>query len=454
MAELGIKEFEEFDFISSPGVGNIRGAVEVLRLLDALDERRNLTSIGSLMVKFPIIPRLARMIAAAVMEYPDVLEEVLIAAAFLNDRAPFLLPQGFELEARKAHHSFRHKYGDFVSYLNIFRAFENADDPEKFCDQYYLDFKGMQEIYNVKQQLGEIVSEIGVPVVGGGDFSHYLCAVSKGLIQFVCRRKGKSNYSSTTAYGIKIHPGSVMYRERPEYIVAGEIMRTSQMYAMSVSPLYPGWLKKISPDIYESFVGKVRKPKKKAAAERDFTNFIKIGRETFEIQFLKRNKKVVILPYKKLEHAVRSLDVSRLQDYKGLRGRVLFNGYEILSGVALKRIIEITPKLTLDGHVVEKWPRGVHFDYVRDSFEIVRYIPNLLKPSRTMKSKNKLGFLTLLTDGNGSYWYASYRDFIQALEESVSSLEALIDEDIQILNEQQEKTVNEVYRRLSTMITD
>jgi len=312
----------------------------------------------------------------------------------------------------------------------------------------------MQEIYKVKQQLGEIVSEIGIPVVSGGDFSHYLCAVSKGLIQFVCRRKGKSNYSSTTAYGIKIHPGSVMYRERPEYIVAGEIMRTSQMYAMSVSPLYPGWLKKISPDIYELFVGKEGKKKKKPAEARDFTNFIKIGRESFEIQFVKGNRKVVLLPYEKLERAVRSVDVSRLPDYKGLRGRVLFNGYEILSGIALKRIIEIAPKLALNGHVLARWPRGVHFDYVRDSFEIVRYIPNLLKPSRTMKSKKKLGFLTLLTDGNGCYWYVSYRDFIQAMEESVSSLEALIDEDIRILNEQQEKTVNTGYRRLSALITD
>ncbi len=454
MAELGIKEFEEFDFISNPGAGNIRGAVEVLELFEALDERRNLTSIGSLMVKFPIIPRLARMIAASVMEYPEVLEEVLIAAAFLNDRAPFLLPQGFEMEARKAHHSFRHKFGDFVSYLKIFRGFEKADDREEFCDRYYLDYKGMQEIYNVKQQLSEIVTEIGIPVLSGGDFSHYLCAVSKGLIQFVCRRKGKSNYSSATAYGIKIHPGSVMYRERPEYIVAGEIMRTSQMYAMSVSPLYPGWLKKISPDIYELFVGKEIRPKKKPAAAHDFTNYIRIGRETFEIQFVKGKKKVVQLPYDKLERAVRSLDVSKLPDYKGLRGRVLFNGFEILSGIALKRIIEIAPKLILNGHVVTKWPRGVHFDYVHDSFEIVRYIPDLLKPSRTMKSKKKLGFLTLLTDGSGSYWYASYRDFIQALEEAVSSLEALTDEDIQILNEHQEKTVNAAYRRLSALIAD
>ena len=103
------------------GVFYLKGAVKILRLLGAIDEKRDLTQIGKLMVKFPIIPRLSRMIVASIMEYPDVMEEVLIASAFLNDRAPFLLPHGFELEARKAHHSFRHKLGDFVSYLKIFR---------------------------------------------------------------------------------------------------------------------------------------------------------------------------------------------------------------------------------------------------------------------------------------------------------------------------------------------
>ncbi|KPJ87164.1 MAG: DEAD/DEAH box helicase, partial [Spirochaetes bacterium DG_61] len=124
MAELGIRDFERFEFISNPGYRNIRGAVQVLRLLDAIDERRELTSIGKMMVRFPIIPQLSRMIVASLMEHHQVLDEVLIAAAFLNDRTPFLLPHGLELEARKAHHSFRHKLGDFVSYLNIYRAYK------------------------------------------------------------------------------------------------------------------------------------------------------------------------------------------------------------------------------------------------------------------------------------------------------------------------------------------
>jgi len=453
MAELGIKEFEEFDFISNPGTRNIHSAVEALKLLEAIDNQRELTVTGRMMVKFPIIPRLSRMIVASIMEYPDVLEEVLIASAFLNGKSPFLLPHGFELEARKAHHFFRHKLGDFISYIKIYNAYIKSKNKQQFCNQYYLDYKCMEEIYNVKKQLTEIVSQQSIPVLGGGGLYNYLCAVSKGLIQFVCKRTGGATYRSLTAYGIKIHPGSVMYREKPEYIVAGEIFRTSKLYATSVSPLTPSMLKKISPDLLEALSGKKIERVKEAVRNRDYTNFIKIGNETFEIRWINKKKKQVLLPLEKLKKVLMQIDPQTIRNYKGLRGTVLLeNGYEILSGINLRRILEIVPKLHGQLDVVEKWSKGVQFEYIRDAYEIVRYIPELLKPCKKTKGTKKLCFLTLITNGDGYYWFACYKDFIQALEESISSLESVIDEDIKMLSNDQEKVVNETYRRLVDML--
>ena len=100
MAELGITDFEGFDFISPPGREGIVSAIETLRLLDALDERNDLTEIGRMMCLFPILPKHSRMIVEAVRTYPRVLGEVIIAATFLSVNSPFLLPAGEELEAR------------------------------------------------------------------------------------------------------------------------------------------------------------------------------------------------------------------------------------------------------------------------------------------------------------------------------------------------------------------
>ena len=105
MADLGIKDFCGFDFISPPGKENIFGAVDTLNMLGALDADNSLSPIGKMMVNFPLEPRISRIIVESIMKYPDVLEDALIAAAFLSAHTPFLLPLGEEMEARRAHHA-------------------------------------------------------------------------------------------------------------------------------------------------------------------------------------------------------------------------------------------------------------------------------------------------------------------------------------------------------------
>ena len=84
-----------------------------------------------------------------------------------------------------------------------------------------------------------------------GDLSDYLCCIAAGMIQFVCVRTGRESYHSLTADHICIHPGSVMFRQNPVFIVAREIVRTSRVFAMSVSPLTRPMLDKINPGLYE-----------------------------------------------------------------------------------------------------------------------------------------------------------------------------------------------------------
>ncbi len=298
MAELGITEFESFDFLSPPGQDGIQAAVETLRLLDALDEDRTLTETGRMMCIFPILPKHARMIVESIRSYPSVIAEVILAATFLSVNSPFLLPAGEELEARRAHHTFRDPLGDFVSYQRIFEAFLRSGNKSRFCDSHYLDLRTMNEIANIRGQLEEIVSSLGVPIGSGGAWDDYLCAISRGLIQFVCERTGKGIYRSLTADRIQIHPGSLMFRETPPYIVAGEIVRTSRMYARSVSPLRKQLLSRISPVLQRAFGGGSPAPReqREAAREkaRDFTNQIRIGPQAFPIRTIKGGRKMVV----------------------------------------------------------------------------------------------------------------------------------------------------------------
>ena len=232
MADLGITNFEDFDFISVPEREGLIAGIETLNLLDALEPDRTLSNVGKLMTEFPLAPRQSRIIVEAILRYPGVMRETVIAAAFLSTQSPYLLPPGEETDARKAHHRFRDDHGDFVSYLKLFAAYTDSTNKVKFCENNYLDDRAMAEIANVTAQLEEILANLKIPALSGGNVSDYLCCIGRGMIQFVCVREGQgrnTSYRSLTADKIIIHPGSVMFHTDPQFIVAGEIVRTSRM---------------------------------------------------------------------------------------------------------------------------------------------------------------------------------------------------------------------------------
>ena len=265
MAELGIYDFANFDFISPPGKKGIIGAVDTLNMLGALESDNSLSKIGQMMCLFPLSPRQSRMIVEAVLYYPESIEDVLIAAGFLSARSPFLFPDGQELEARKAHAAFRDPLGDFVSFLKVYRQYMQAENQKKFCDRFYLDERIMAEIANIKEQLELIVSDMGVPILSGGKPADYLPAVARGMIQFVCAAQGRDVYRSLTTEKISIHPGSCMYKEHQAFIVAGEIVHTSRMYAMSVSPLSKDIVALVAPALLDKKAARARARAERAA---------------------------------------------------------------------------------------------------------------------------------------------------------------------------------------------
>ncbi|MBN2738850.1 MAG: ATP-dependent RNA helicase [Spirochaetales bacterium] len=463
MAELGIKNFETFDFLSQPSQKDIRSAVDTLLLLEAIDKDRNLTDTGRLMVQFPMSPRHSRCIIEAIKVYPNVMEEVLVACSFLTTNSPFLLPHGEEMSARAAHHFFRSKAGDFVSYLKIFRQFHRAREKEEFCERYYLDYKTMREISNIKYQLEEIVGDLGVPLLSGGPISEYLCALSKGLIQFVCRRSGRGEYSSLTADKIHIHPGSVMFSKNPDFIVAGEIMKTSRIFARSVSSLEKEWLPRISPmlqDLLEQ--PKSRHKDKKERTEdkgrdkdkkRDFTNQIKIGKEVFPVKKLKGRQKQVVMQWEKLKPNLSLIDNRQLSQYKGLRGKIMFQGMEIFSDSKLSAILVYAHKIDFNKGVLQRFPLK-NYSAKEKPTGLIDFLDHILRLVHMKKKSRQLGFLGLASDGKGTYWYHAYRAFQSALTDSLASLEVLADQSQEWLSQADLVKVNEVYRMLDALIAE
>ena len=478
MADLGIRDFQGFDFISSPGKEGIIGAIDTLNMLGALDKDNSLSAIGKLMVQFPLEPRTSRIIVEAIMHYPNVLEEVLIAASFLSANSPYILPPGEELEARRAHHSFRDIQGDFAAYLNLFRAFEKCDSAEKkssFCKRFYLDERIMLEIENINAQLSDIVSQMNIPICGGGDKSDYLCCIAAGMIQFVCVRAGRDNYKSLTQDKICIHPGSVMFKQDPLYIVAGEIVRTSRMFAMSVSPLTKNILNQLSPELvqrletskvsrtlekqaelYEKNAQKNKTDKKdskdKEKSKKD-DDCLSIGNETFLVKKVK-GQRVALLPFEQFVKAAREeQDDASLKAEGKMKGRILFpNGFMLLDGEKIETTLKLARITDLSPIEESQWNRKLNINLNDEGAAetLTAAIKTILKVVIAKQKSREYGFVCLFTDGNDNYWLKVSRGLSTALNESLASLESLVDKD-NFFTEEQQDEINAVYRMLNEL---
>ncbi len=490
MSELGITEFDKFDFISSPGHEGILGAVETLNMLKALESDGRLSSIGKMMVEFPLEPRISRIIVESILHYPDVLDEILIAASFLSAQSPFVLPVGEEMDARKAHHAFRDMQGDFVTYVKLFKTYTSTKNKENFCKNNYLDEKVMAEIENIKSQLESIISDrFKIPLTGGGSMDDYLICIACGMIQFVCVREGKETYRSLTADHIQIHPGSSMFRTNPLYIVAGEIVKTSRIFAMSISPLTKNILNKIDPSLESKLLtirgnrGKSltasyempdtnfrdsnnlldwddsKKSKKKNGQENkkasEKENCISFGGKTFEI-IKKKGKKFVKLNLPDLKIAANAeKDQNLLLTISRMKGSIyLKKDFRLMNQENLGIIIKAAKILNLEPIAPASFNKKANYNIFDQAG-----IKNLCKAvSQTMKvtiaksSTKEMGFICLFTDGSGNYWFKVSRGLSTALNESLSSLEKLIDDlkDKNLKEEDKEK-INIIYRILNSL---
>ncbi|HLW22081.1 MAG TPA: ATP-dependent RNA helicase [Sphaerochaetaceae bacterium] len=439
MSELGIFDYEYFPFITRPKASAISSAEQTLRFIEAIDDKRQLTTIGEHMVRFPLLPRHARVVVEAMLHYPNVMQEVLIAIAFLSSKTPFIFPPGFEDEARKAHQSFNSEQGDFISYVHLYkhmRALPSNEAREAYCKKKYLDYPSMAEIHHVAEQLASIVSDIGVPIGSGGSTKDYLCCLAAGLLQFVCVRAKRSMYKSLTADQIYIHPGSAWFKEMPQFLLAGEIVQTSRMYARTVSPLKKEWLETISPGLGSRLLGlreeerksgkQVRREKSERIAQEGSRNMVTLYKREYPmVNASKGKRRVVVIPYEDLSYlAIANKGASKRP--KNFPAAILYHNQYIHFGDKFFQILELNGKIDPSKGILESPPSGTFT--AGDPRPLIDNLMWILALCKLKKKQRQLGFVQFNAQGNGVYRFSSTRNGFEALDSSLYALGQLVDE--------------------------
>jgi len=121
MLALRLGDVSHFPFIEPPSLSMINDGFTLLTELGAVNENRKLTEIGWPLSKWPIDPRIGRMILAAKSE--NCLSEVLIIATALSIQDPRERPMDAQQAADTAQKRFTDKQSDFLSYLTLWDFF-------------------------------------------------------------------------------------------------------------------------------------------------------------------------------------------------------------------------------------------------------------------------------------------------------------------------------------------
>ncbi|MGM0578563.1 MAG: helicase-related protein [Myxococcota bacterium] len=428
LIDLGIHDVEDFPFPTPPPRRRLKAALRSLKSMNAIDGHRRLTDIGRRMVPFPADPPLARMIVEAADRFPDAVDDVLVVAAFLSGRPPYLFPAGEEQEARDAQERLAHPLGDHTTAVQTYRRWLDARDRESFCEAHYLDPNIMEFMAKAHEQFADIAETLGITVGRGADPEAVVRCVAAGFADRVMASKGR-DFEGPGGVAVGLHPGSVLFGERHRFIVATEIVDTRRPWARAASVLRPEWIERIDPDLARSLGIRRRKAGRKPKVDLSrVPSAVRVGKVALPVTIVRGEPRLEI----RVEQVPDLLDAdpSSVSDAQlSFRSRIAAGHHHFAQGWPLGVILALLPYMPLPApgaHLDRDVPQGILMEADRNLHELGRWFDRILTPSLPHKGKRP-GWLTLVANGAGGYWFEVLTSFKDALEATSDALEDLAD---------------------------
>jgi len=251
MARLGLGEVERFPFVDPPERRQINDGYRLLQELGAMDEGRRITPLGRRLARLPVDPRIGRMILEA--ERQGALREVLIIAAALTIQDPRERPLESRQRADELHRRFRHEESDFLSLLNLWEHYEEQrrhlshNKLRKYCREHFLSFVRMREWHEVHSQLRTLAGELGLRSNRQpAEYEAIHRSLLAGLLGNIAMKLEDGTYQGARNLRLAIFPGSGLARKGPKWIMAGQLVETSRLYAHLVARIDPAWVEPLA----------------------------------------------------------------------------------------------------------------------------------------------------------------------------------------------------------------
>ncbi|HUH40484.1 MAG TPA: ATP-dependent RNA helicase HrpA, partial [Castellaniella sp.] len=251
MKALRLVEVEAFPFVEPPSGRAIADGYQLLQELGALDDSRTLTAVGRSLAKLPVDPRVARMVLAA--HEQQCLNEVLVIASALSVQDPRDRPLQAREAAEAAHAKFNDKQSEFVSWLRLWDWYgeqvAHKASQRKLVDLLRANFLSpvrMREWHDTHVQLLTLAREQGWRLnQTPATVEQIHMALLAGLLGNIGMKTDEANlYQGARDIRFAIHPGSPLRKKMGRWVLAGELVETSRLYARCVARIEPVWVER------------------------------------------------------------------------------------------------------------------------------------------------------------------------------------------------------------------
>jgi ATP-dependent helicase HrpA len=290
---LGIDDIETLPWLDPPRPESVREGMNVLRELSAIDDSERLTEIGRKLARWPVEPRVGRILIEA--ELNGCLHDALIVAAAMETQDPRVRPPEKASAADEAHFKFRDPNSDFLSYLRIWDFYHKLREQlgrsrlEKACRESFLSLVRLREWADVHRQLLEQCKEmklgigkrkVQLPAIENAiespaerfkqhaapnrttahaqpnqannvkslpeGYESLHSALLSGLLSNVAMLEDVGKYKGAHNLEVSIWPGSGLKHSRAKWIVAGELIETTHRYARTIARIEVEWIEQLA----------------------------------------------------------------------------------------------------------------------------------------------------------------------------------------------------------------
>ncbi len=274
MQSLGLGNLEQFDFIEPPDHRLVNDGRKLLIELGALNERKDeLTKVGQTMSKMPIDPRLARMLVGGA--HFGVLAETLVIVSALAVQDPRERPADKQTQADQKHALFKEADSDFLFYLKLWNTLDNLkkehqlseNKRRQFARQHFLSWLRLREWRQTYQQLREMTEQLGMSINDmtngnsktgaeknsekskeqstgqNANYENLHRALLTGLLSFIAQKTDERNvYQAVRQQKARIFPASSLHKAQVPWVMAFEMVETSQVFIRTLAKIEPEWI--------------------------------------------------------------------------------------------------------------------------------------------------------------------------------------------------------------------